>query len=272
MKRIFFALFVLSLLAGCDGPLGEVLPGQDENDEISGEFCGDLILNLGENYLHNEYLAKPGLYVQIRTATIYPYMGNLIENKVSLTGNTLSIQLGAVITCGMLCATGPATLSVELPAHIDRIVVSSAGREDIYGVDISETGMRLTADQPLFTRFEHDLYHRRPANSFAFIGGTNIGNTALYHEFLACLQAAIPSLEAFSFRQEGSLPWPEASDGHWVDFPTQFFRYSDPADFDKAGQVLRDFTRQKIVYDKIGVGFWLSNFDGRQYMSWLMFN
>lgn len=269
MKRIFY-LLVCILLTGCSDPKQATL--DDEHD--SRALTGDLIMNLRETYPYEQhpYANKgvTGMYIDIRTEKIYAYSGNSIENRVSTAGNVLTLELGKVLLTGMMPATGPATVVVDLPENIDKLIVERANRKDEYGIKIADDGVRIVPAGNTFTQFEHSLYLRRPENTFALIAGTYTDNTNLYYEFLDKLFSGIPSLEEFHFPEEGHLPWPVKSDGHYIDFPTKFFTYSDPSDFEEAGKILYEFAATRIVSPDSGVGFWLSNFDNRQYMSWMV--
>ncbi len=275
MKRIFYFATVASLLlTGCSGN-DETTPAERAEVPVnSSSYPGSFALSVQETYSHDQYPyaknGKPGLYLDIRTSEIYAYSGNKIDMAVSSEGATMTINLGDVLLVGMLPATGPATAIVDLPETTEHIVIKSGTKENRYNVSVLRDAVKLVPDKGSFTDFGYSLYHRRPDNVFAFIGGTNTTNSHLYDEFLVRLRDAIPSLEDFEFKDGGYIPWPSASNGYWVDFPTKFFRYSDPADFDKAGDVLRDFTAERIVRDDIGVGLWLSNYDDRQYMSWMI--
>ncbi len=270
MKRILYLLPLLLALAGCD---------KESNDVYAGNFG----LSVREVYCnvagYVSPLGKIGLYLDIGTTEPFGHTGYYIEKSVSQNGNTLTIWLGNVIDRGKggFWVVAPIHTHVELPENITRLIVKSKGRTDQYNLSTLST---LTQVIPVgansFSSFGHEYYFRRPENTFALISGTYTTNQYLHDEFVSQLLKTIPTLKETEFATDGLrpdsyiLPWPEVSDGHYVNFPTRFFTYANPADFDKAGDVLKDFTLNKIASAEEGVTFSLSNFNDKDYYSWMI--
>jgi len=64
------------------------------------------------------------------------------------------------------------------------------------------------------------------------------------------------------------IPYPERIAGHYHDTPARYFRYGSEADFDRAGELLEEFTRT-VISGQQGVTIWMVNWRNRAFRSWM---
>ena len=180
------------------------------------------------------------------------------------------ITLGDIIKPEItLPALGPARTSVDIPANITNITFVNNGKEDYFNLDITSKALTLMPlYTPSFVSSKHNVFFRRPKNTFAFVCGTNTTNQNLRSKFIEKLTSKI-KLKEYKFEGEGLIPWIAASDGHWVNFPTKFYTYNNSQDFEKAGNLLMEFAKENLQPND-GITMSLSNWDGKTYYSWLL--
>jgi len=63
--------------------------------------------------------------------------------------------------------------------------------------------------------------------------------------------------------------YPDSSSGHWNNYASLFFKYENESEFEKAGDLLKNFTQTNISpYD--GATISLISWNNKKYMSWMM--
>lgn len=231
------------------------------------------IISLEELQPNDEYYnpqKQQGFVMNIITAETYPNMNYSITTSVLEVNGTLVVTLGDIIKPDItLPALGPAHASVNIPENISSITFINEGKQDHFKFEVTDKTLVLTPiDEPVFISSDHSVYFRRPKNTFAFVCGTNANNQQLREDFITRLTTQL-KLKEYKFEGEGLIPWTTTSDGHWINFPTKFYTYSNDGDFDKAGELLLEFSKENLTPDD-GVTMSLLNWDGKNYYSWIL--
>jgi hypothetical protein len=198
--------------------------------------------------VYEEYNKKqtPKLVLEIKTTKIYPCINYTIVASEFIENNELIIRFEKIdksIIC--LTAIGPATTYIEIPENITKLVLLNGDLIDEYSVDIDENKIEIASIKSSFTNSLYNKTFRFPKNSFAYICGTNTDNTRIQTEFLNIILNN-SSITEFNFDNDGRIPYPIESDGHWVDFPSSFFKYENESDFEDLGQLLNAYSSQNI--------------------------
>lgn len=244
----------------------------NENLRISAQNTS-FIISLEELQPNNEYYnpqKKQGFVMNIVTAETYPNMNYSITTSVLEVNGTLIVTLGDIIKPDItLPAFGPAHASVSIPEKINSITFINDGKQDHFRFEVTDKALVLKPiDEPDFISSDYSVYFRRPKNTFAFVCGTNTNNKQLREDFITKLTTQL-KLKEYKFEGEGLIPWATTSDGHWINYPTKFYTYSNDGDFDKAGELLLEFSKENLTPDD-GVTMSLLNWDGKNYYSWIL--
>lgn len=168
-----------------------------------------------------------------------------------------------------LCFTaiGPAISYIDIPENTDRLTFINGNIIDKYSIEINQEKVSITLIENSFTSSTYNKTFRYPENSFAYVCGTNTNNTNIYEDFLAVLEQN-PSFATFEFEGEGRIPYPESSDGNWVNHPSEFFIYSDEEEFENLGGVLNDYSTENIE-ENPGVSIAINGWNNINYYSWM---
>jgi len=259
MKKLIVSVLFLSILMGCSS-----------NEDIFPEtgIASDINFMPEEIYENFNDPNPPILKLKFVTAEIFPCINFSIDITKSIEGNQLSLRFNK-IEKSPLCFTalGPAITYIELPENIETLVFINRGKIDRYSVETTNEQVVISTIEKNFTNLLHDKTFRYPENTFAYTCGTNTDNVYIYNEFLDLLRQT-PSLTEHTFTGDGRIPFRDSSDGHWVDNPSRYFKYTNEVDFNNLKQVLKDYAAQHITPSS-GVTISLVSWDNRKHYSWL---
>ncbi|MHA7101728.1 hypothetical protein [Roseivirga pacifica] len=266
MKKLLLPLLIC-LFYACDTedtPFDELEYSKYKSNTSVDE---EILFMPVENYDSNE-TQTPVLSLKLETAEIFPCYNFGIATTQFTLGNELIIRLEK-ISKSTLCLTalGPARAQIDLPESVEKLTFINGNRIDQYDVTISEEKVSIKALKDSFTQSLYSNTFRLPENSFAFVCGTNTDNQHTYNDFLNILKAN-PNLQEFNFEGEGRIPYPESSDGHWVNHPSKYFKYTSTEVFNDLSDVLATFTSANIQKNS-GVSIALYGWNNSKHYSWI---
>ena len=265
MGKLVFIGFIL-LLFSCTS--GDEVSKSTEYSEymLAKSIKTDIDFMPEEIYTRND-VQIPELKLELRSREIYGCLNFGLEVSQFKNEKTLIIRFESIIKSGIcLTAMGPARTMVDLPLDVNKIIFINGNKLDEYDVSINEEKVSFSAVSKSFTTSLYDDIFRFPEHSFAFVCGTNTDNTYIYDEFLDILRED-PAFEEFEFEGAGRIPYVEASDGHWVNHSSKYFKYTEVSEFEKLAAVLNNFSSQHIEKNS-GVSIALTSWDNRRYYSW----
>lgn len=238
-----------------------------EDDDIS-YIESDINFMPVEVYNNSNTSETPDLKLKLITEEIYPCINYNIITDQSIEKNELRIRMKEISNPGIcLTAIGPATAYIDLPENITEISFINGPTTDKYSITITREKISIDPIESNFTNLLFEETFRYPENSFAYVGGTNNDNTEIYQAFLEVLLEN-PNFTQFTFEGEGRIPYPTVSDGHWVDRPSKYFKYTDYEEFENLELILKDFSNETIEEDS-GVSLSIYGWDNISYHSWL---
>lgn len=240
-------------------------------DYIEGNFIESKVNFMAvEVFEPTNAVQKHVLKLNLITEDYFPCANYSLSTSHSVTNNELIVKFKEIIRPQLcLAAGGPATSHIDLPENINQLTFINGKETNKYSINISKE--KITVD-PIKSNFTNSLYKntfRIPENSFAFVCGTNTDNTYIYDEFLSILQQN-ESFQEFEFKGKGRIPYPEGSDGNWVNFPSKFFLYSDLKAYETLETTLRDYIIKNTDKNS-GVTVAIYGWDNFNYYSWMMY-
>ena len=213
-------------------------------------------------------LQIPLLKLKLITSEIFPCINYGLSITEFTNGNELIIRFDEIVEPGVcLTAIGPAISYIDLPINTNKVTFINGNMIDKYSIEISQEKISITLIENNFTSSLHNKTFRIPKNSFAYVCGTNTNNTNIYDDFLAILMQNTDFVE-FEFEGEGRIPYPESSDGNWVNHPSKFFIYSDFEEFNKLANILNDYSSENIE-ENSGVTIAIYSWKNIKYYSWI---
>lgn len=266
MKKI--VLLTLSILT-----LACSLNEDDLEDEyaqyISTKSIASKIQFMPEE-IHADYsvVEKPTLKLKLLTREIFPCINHSLITSEFINGAELIVRFEDVLY-SEVCATalGPAIKYIDLPLTINKLTFINGKTIDRYNVSIDGEKIKINLIKSSFTTSLYDNTFRYPENSFAFICGTNSNNTRIYTDFLNIL-IANSSLIEIAFPNQGRIPYPVSSSGHYVNHKTRYFLYKNFSDFELLGQTLSNFATGNIAPNS-GVTIHLQSWNNSHHRSWI---
>lgn len=244
MLRLVGFLIIFSTFLSCNNPYFH-----NQEDDYS--------FYIGETSLESDVIFSPyeqsgsageipSLYLSINTTEVYGCYNFNISNSVFNKSSTLIIRLeGIGDTCICLTSIGPARAEFTLPETTKKLVLINGDKIDEYEVEITDAKITIQELTSTFSTPTHKTTFRYPENSFAFICGTNVDNTNLCDDFKTILTTKT-SVKEFTFPEDGHIPYPDSSGGNWVNNPANFYKYSTPAEYEKVGELLTEFTKKNL--------------------------
>lgn len=226
---------------------------------------GKIVFSITEGYENYESPAKPRMVLSMQTEKIYGCYNYTIESRVSRFGNDISVIIsGIFVPEGCLDALGPARFMsfLDFPVGKSMLGFYYRGDMDIYEVDISDSSIKIVRKESKFTESKFPLVWRYPPNSFVYLCGTTTNTNWACEDFLDTLLSAVV-LEEFQFPDSGQIPYPTSACGYQYDMPAKYFLYEKEEDFDKAGQVLRQY--YQAIGNPYSIDISLSNWMNRTY-------
>jgi hypothetical protein len=242
----------------------------DEEVNNYDGLTSNLLLVVNETFL-NRGISEPILTFSAETEEHYPCINYQIVSQTTLNNGHLSIDiLGTDI--GDICFTafGPATLTFELDESVERITISNNGKEDEYLISIDGSSVTINPSHSNFSSFEYSTYYRFPENSFAYLCGTLVEDSNVCGEFEHFLKSNL-TLEEFEFPTNSKIPYPASSDGYWSNSPAKYFKYQNPSDLEKAGELLGNYFTSELS-DKEGIGLSIIGWNNTYYRNDQQFN
>jgi hypothetical protein len=263
IKALCLSCIILSVLfsPGCD-----IIDSPDV--EVRPIEC-NIIFSVEEGYRNSESVSEPEIKLSMVTEAWYScsdwsILSYLVVRKKRIAVNLIGIYKPRY--CSMMF--GPATsfsfLNIsngEYPLYF-----TYKGVTDKYKLTVTDSAIRISEEYSHFTQPEFTLYWRCPSNSFVYMCGTTTENSWICGDFLDTLSSEI-HLEEIYFPDSCGLLYPRTSMGHSYDMPAKYFRYENEADFDKAGEILKSYTRSHSDFS-----IYLINWKNKKYLSWLIDN
>lgn len=250
MKNSLFILISL-IIFSCNSN-NEISNNSEYSEFINGNSIESNITFMPEEiYLTNE-AQEPQLKLKLITEEIYPCINYGIATTAFTNTNELIIRFDELIIPELcLTAIGPATSYVDLPENITKITFINGDVIDSYSIEINEEKVIIEPFETNFTKLLYTKTFRIPENSFAYICGTNTNNTEIYTDFLTILEEN-PNFTIFEFEGEGRIPYPESSDGNWVNHPSKYFKYTTIEEFYNLENTLNEFLKN-VIEENSGV-------------------
>ena len=244
-------LLALIIVFSCDRN-NEILNNSEYSKFISGNVIeSDINFMPEEIYSINE-VQEPQLKLKLITEEIYPCINYGIATTEFTNANELIIRFDGLAEPEVcLTAIGPATSYVDLPENINKITFINGSITDRYSIEITQEKVIIEPFETNFTKLMYTKTFRIPENSFAYVCGTNTNNSEIYTDFLTILEQN-SNFTAFEFNGAGRIPYPENSDGHWVNHPSKYFRYTNIEEFYNLENTLDDFLKN-VIEENSGV-------------------
>ncbi|WP_298248430.1 hypothetical protein [uncultured Christiangramia sp.] len=221
-----------------------------------------------EIYNNSNTSEDPDLKLKLITEEIFPCINYSLITSQSIEKNELIIRMEKISSPRIcLTAIGPATSYIDLPENIKELTFINGQTIDKYSISINQEIISINRIESNFTKLLFDNTFRFPENSFAYVGGTNTDNTEIYQAFLEVLLEN-PNFTQFNFEGQGRIPYPTYSDGHWVDQPSKYFKYTDYEEFENLESILKNFSNENIE-ENSGISLSIYGWDNISYHSWL---
>lgn len=267
MRHLIFIVLSIFTFISCeqDNPI--------HNNEYDQYIKGNSIDNEINFYpfeLHDSPNSIPNLKLKIFTSEIFPCYNYGISTSEFLKNDELIIRLDNIQDPGVcLTALGPARTLINLPESITKLTFINGQKIDRYQVYITREKITITPINYEFSNSEYEYTFRFPENTFVYVCGTNVQNEYIFSDFKNIILSN-DNITEFNFNGDGRIPYPESSDGHWVDNESVFFKYETESDFNELKDLLKNFTQNNIQPND-GVTISLMNWKNESYRSWMMY-
>lgn len=233
------------------------------------ELEGALILEVRED--HPEEDSLPALYMHLETEKIYLASNYRIGESHTIRDDAIRVDIRD-IHIGQVRATTLGPAQAEFPLGIEdgdyELSIIWSSQEDRYTLRLTPESIELIPMRTSFTRAKSARYYRFPPNSFAYYCGTMVEDKHICADFYDLLDSRL-ELQEFTFPGDGTWPYPSQSEGHYYDMPGRFFVYQKDLDFEKAGELLAEFTQETLQVLE-GAGLHLVDWRNRHARSWLI--
>lgn len=274
MKNVLI-LFLSIIFIGCssnddDLPNDDNSPIEDDYSEYitKNSINTDIDFMPVETYSTPNTAEVPSLQLKISTTKIFPCANYILVTSEFTNENELIIRFDEILEPEVcLTATGPAISYIDLLENINKIILINGDTIDKYSVEITQGKVSITLIESNFTSSLYDNTFRYPENSFAYRCGTNTTNTYIYEDFLTIIEQN-PNFTEFEFEGEGRIPYPESTEGNWVNHPSRFFKYTDYGEFENLENVLSDYSTENIE-ENSGVSISIIGWNNVKFYSWI---
>ena len=260
---VVLILTILPVLFSCNvlnSPQEELLPIE-----------GTIFFSVQEGYTSYYSVETPRIRLTMITEKQYPNYNYEIRHKVTIFGNIISVKLNGIYKPPILLhAFGPATASsfLELSEGEYSLHFSDGSFVDQYRLTVTGSSIKVTKILARFTIPTLELYLRYPANSMAYLCGTNGPFSWIHQDFLDTLLSKI-HLTEFQFPDSGIWPYPSLGVGSHYYTPTKFFYYETEEDFDKAGEILKTYIQTVLKgYEYETFAISLIGWNNKVFKSW----
>lgn len=187
----------------------------------------------------------PVLRLGYRTVHEYSCYGYRIVADLERSADSLHLEIHGVDMGGPLCspAFGPATGSADfdVPPGDYALTVSHRDSADAYRLEVREDRVRLVPGRTGFTIPDTRLKWLFPERSFAVYCGTTEDRRPLCARLAAWIES-LPGLRAFSFGEDGVVPYRRGIGTHHRE--RQYFRYAEEEDLSPVANCLERLARR----------------------------
>lgn len=268
MKTIITAIFVFIVLMSfnCSN-----ITDETERDLLPIE--GNIVFSIKEIYGNYNEITEPELFLSFSTEKVYPCCNYPIIFCLYLSAHHIVINFcGIEETEFCLCAIGPAYGGYFLDINNGKydLCFQYENIDDRYIITVSDTSIVISETESDYTKTGYNIYWRYPDNSFAYLCGTKTEDSWICEEFLSILKDSI-DIREFQFPEEGKIPYPLYSSGHYYDMPAKYFYYEKEEDFETAGEVLKVYS-ENVLSQYSGAGISLINWKNKKFYSWKFVN
>jgi hypothetical protein len=269
MKNYSLIILLSVFIYSCNTSDDNFPDGNEYSQYITeNSISTDIDFMSDEIYENSNVSHSPASKLKFITTQIFSCFNYGLVTTEFIKGSELIIRFEKILMPNIcLTAFGPAVSYIHLPENINKLILINGETIDKYSIEIGNEQVLVSVIESNFTNSLYKKTFRYPENTFAYIGGTNINNTNLYDDFLELLLQN-PSLTEYTFGEDGRIPFPESSDGHWVDNPSKYFKYNNTSDFEELGKLLSDFTSENIEPNS-GVSISLISWDNKKHYSWI---
>ncbi len=246
---------------------------EEANETEYSEFITGNLIETQINFMTEEIYTKnetqePVLKLKLISSEIFPCINYILSTTEFTKGNELIIRFNEIIEPEIcLTALGPAISYIDLPLDINKVTLINGNTIDKYSIDINEQKISVTLIENNFTTSLYDKTFRIPENSFAYVCGTNTSNTNIYTDFSAII-GQNPDFTEFEFEGEGRIPYPDKTDGNWVNHPSKYYKYTDSLEFNNLANILNDYSLQNIE-ENSGVTISIYSWNNIKFYSWI---
>ncbi|MCK0157649.1 hypothetical protein MWU65_10690 [Cellulophaga sp. F20128] len=266
MKKLI--LLILSIITFSCNTNDEVRNESEYSEFITGNLIETEINFMPEEIYNTNELQKPSLKLKLMSSEIFPCVNYSLSTTEFTKGSELIIRFDEIIEPGIcLTAFGPAISYIDLPLNINEITFINGNTIDKYSLKINQDKISITLIENNFTSSLYDKTFRIPENSFAYVCGTNTNNTDIYSDFSEIIEQ-IPDFIEFEFEGDGRIPYPETTNGNWVNHPSKYYKYSNFEEFNNLANLLNDYSSQNIE-ENSGVTISIYSWNNIKFYSWI---
>lgn len=265
MQKNFFLLLISISILGCSTNESTII-NSDYAEYITGQSIDTGIDFMPEEIYTLNEAQEPILKLKLKTSEIYPCINYGLATTQFIKESELIVRFDEIITSEIcLTALGPATTHIDLPEQITQLTFINGRKIDTYSIEINQEKISISLIESSFTSSLHNETFRIPENSFAYLCGTTTETTGIYNDFASILEEN-PNFTEFEFEGEGRIPYPETIDGHWVNHPSKFYKYTDDNAFNNLSTTLNEFSSEHIE-ENSGVNIYIYGWNNVKFSS-----
>lgn len=266
MKKL--TLIILSIIIFSCNTNDEGTNETEYSEFITGKLIETEINFMAEEIYTTNETQEPILKLKLISSEIFPCVNYTLSTTEFIKGNELIIRFDEIIEPEIcLTALGPAISYIDLPLNTNKLTFINGNTIDKYSIDINEQKISVTLIENNFTTSLYNKTFRIPKNSFAYVCGTNTNNTNIYTDFSAIIEQN-PDFIEFEFDGEGRIPYPETTDGNWVNHPSKYYKYTESVEFNSLADILNDYSTQNIE-ENSGVTISIYSWNNIKFYSWI---
>ncbi len=268
MKKILIFTLIGFAFLGCNSDNDDVINDSDYAKYIIENSIDTEINFMAEEVYTTNEAQEPVLKLKLISSEIFPCVNYILSTTEFTKGNELIIRFDKIIEPEIcLTALGPAISYIDLPLNTNKVTFINGNTIDKYSIDINQQKISLTLIENNFTTSLYNKTFRIPENSFAYVCGTNTTNTNIYTDFSAIIEQN-PDFIEFDFEGEGRIPYPETTDGNWVNHPSKYYKYTDLVEFNSLDDILNDYSSHNIE-ENSGVTISIYSWNNIKFYSWI---
>lgn len=266
MKKLCFFSIVLLIIFSCEKYNNITDIGYSiyiSNDSITTGI-NFYPIEIYENY---NSIDTPDLKLHFVTTNSY-FGGSLFCTKF-VEKNELIVRFDS-IQSSIISIPEPwsADAYVDLPEYVNKITLINGHVFDKYEVIISKEKVEIDSIVKNYTDVTYNKIFRYPENTFNFTCWTDSIDKNLCIDFLNILDNELLLVE-YVFSGEGKIPFPyytSTASNHY----TAVFKYEKESDYDRAGELLKEFTLEQIPPDE-GKSISLFGWNNKHFFSWTFY-